>query len=83
MDETVLVVQEGEHKIKRGGGWILVGNTPIRWVAMETQDSDTVGDKSETLEEEKNLRMERRKGLMFNCQMFIITRMRTMMFFFN
>lgn len=35
------------------GKEVLVGNMPILWVAMATQDSDTVGHESEILGEVK------------------------------
>lgn len=72
---AALLEQEGEHQIKQEKE-VLIGNAPILWVAMATQDSDTVGHESETLEEAKK-RMERQNCVMFNCQMFIVFRMRT------
>lgn len=69
----MLVLREG---LKYKGGVVLIGNRSILWVAMVTQDSDTVRDERETLEEERNLGLERerervkdREKEMFNVQL--------------
>lgn len=49
------------------GKEVLVGNMPILWVAMATQDSDTVGHESEILGEVKKKGGEKKK--MFNVQL--------------
>lgn len=49
------------------GKEVLVGNMPILWVAMATQDSDTVGHESEILGEVKKKGGEKKK--MFDVQL--------------
>lgn len=42
------------------GKEVLVGNMPVLWVAMATQDSDTVGHESERLGEVKKKVVKRK-----------------------
>lgn len=66
MDET------GEQKLKEEKE-VRIGNTAILWVATVTQDSDTGGHESKTLEEEKQRKeIKDRKAEMFGVQLLVV-----------